>query len=233
MLGNGFDIGTAALIMGPAGSGKSTVVMQTACSAAAIGIKTAMYLFDERPHTQLVRAEALSLDFKKYVDAGLIMVQQIDPAELSPGEFYNLVQQAVEHEDVKLVAIDSLSGFLNAMPTERFLVLQLHELMSYLAQKGANAFLVLGQSITRDGYEAPLDISYLADTVIQTRYFLRDGETHTAVMIYKRRTGAHDRGIWELQYGPGGLRVERSEALTLAAAAGNDLSTEQPVGGGR
>jgi circadian clock protein KaiC len=232
MLGSGFDIGTAALIMGPAGSGKSTVVMQTASSAATNGIKTAMYIFDERPHTQIVRAEALGLDFKKYVDAGLITVQQIDPAELSPGEFYHLVQNAVEEDGVRLVVLDSLSGFLNAMPTERHLVLQLHELTTYLAQRGANAFLVLGQANTRDGYEAPMDISYLADTVIQTRYFQRDGETRTALAIYKRRTGGHDRGARELIYGAGGLRVERKERLVLSTSDRNGLS-EQSIGGGR
>lgn len=233
MLEGGLDSGTAALIMGPAGSGKSTIAMQTAASAAARGIRSAMYIFDERPPTLLARSRALGLPFQQHVDAGMITVQQVDPAELSPGEFYSLVQHAVEERGVKVVIIDSLSGFLNAMPSERYLILQLHELMTYLGQRGVNAFLVLGQSHTRDGYQSPMDISYLADTVLQTTYYEEDGETHTAISIFKRRTGPHDRFVRELQFGPAGLSVDTSRSIGLSQLRTGTLwPINDGVGGG-
>ncbi|MGE0059054.1 MAG: ATPase domain-containing protein [Dehalococcoidia bacterium] len=213
MLGSGLELGTAALIMGPAGSGKSTIVMQSAASAANQGMKTAMYLFDERPQTLFARADALGMGFQKHVDDGTITVQQIDPAELSPGEFYSLIQVAVQRDNVQVVVIDSLSGFLNAMPSERYLILQLHELMTYLAQKGVTTLMVLGQTGTRDGFQSPVDISYLADTVLQTGYFERDGETRTSVAVFKRRTGMHDRTTRELIFVSGGLQVDRDNTI--------------------
>jgi circadian clock protein KaiC len=232
MLRGGLDTGTATLIMGPAGSGKSTVAMHTAISAAQRGLRSAMYVFDERPATILARAGSLGLDFERYVDEGVITIQQIDPAELSPGEFYSLVQAAVEQRDVRVVIIDSLSGFLNAMPNERHLILQLHELVSYLGQKGANAFLVLGQAPARDGYQSPVDISYLADTVIQTGYFEADGEVRTALSIYKRRTGPHDRTVREMRFTKGGLAIEADSAIAAHLSRKAVWTTADGVGGG-
>lgn len=217
MLGGGLDIGTTTLIMGPAGSGKSTVSMHVATSAAAAGQKTAMYVFDERPPTLFRRGNELGLDFTKYVDEGLITIKQIDPAEFSPGEFYNIVSSAVETEGVRVVVLDSLSGFLNAMPAERHLILQLHELTSYLGQSGVTSIMILGQAGTSEGYQSPVDISYLADTVIQTSYFDQGSETRTAIAIYKRRTGSHDRANRELTFGEGGLRIDMSRQIAGAA----------------
>lgn len=206
MLGGGLDAGTSTLIMGPAGSGKSTITAQVAASAAKQGIKSAFFIFDERPQTLRARTHSLGIPLEELIAEGMITLQQVDPAELSPGEFADAVQQAVKR-GARLIVIDSVVGYLNAMAQERFLVLQLHELLSYLGQAGVLSVLVLGQ-VTRDAAPlSPVDISYLADTVIVTSMNANNGDTGRSVAVYKRRSGAHETQARSLTLGPVGIKV--------------------------
>lgn len=206
LLGGGLDAGSTTLIQGQAGTGKSTLSLQYATQLATLGQRSHLFCFDETVGIVLDRAEKLGLAFPKYVSEGLIAVQQIDPAEISPGEFADRVIRAVDSGS-KLVVIDTLNGYLNAMPGERYLTTQLHELSTYLNQRGALTIFVLTQhGILAD--EVPLDISYLADTVLNLRFFEVAGSIRTAVSVIKKRSGPHERTIREFMLEPGrGVRV--------------------------
>jgi circadian clock protein KaiC len=207
LLGGGLDRGTSALLMGPAGSGKSALSHQYAVTEAQHGRKVAMYTFDEGMGTLLERARSLGVELETHVKAGTIRVQQIDPAEMAPGQFVHAVRKDVEEHGVRLVIIDSLNGFLHAMPEEHFLVAQLHELLSYLRQQGVLAILVVAQHGFIGQMKGPMDVSYLADTVILTRYFEAGGRVRKAISVVKKRSGWHEDTIRELTLGPGGVRV--------------------------
>jgi len=208
LLGGGLDRSTATLLVGAAGTGKSSVTMQ--CTAAALqqGQAVAVYLFDERLATWFQRADQLGFALRQAVTAGTLRVEQIDPAEMRPGQFAHEVQHAVTHRGVHLVIIDSLTGYVHAMPDEHFLTLHMHELLTWLGQHSVTTLLVLDQHGLLDSpMMSPLDLSYLADTVILFRYFEDYGTVRRAVSMIKRRSGPHENTIRELTLGPTGIGV--------------------------
>jgi circadian clock protein KaiC len=208
MLHGGLNEGTSAVILGPAGAGKTTLASQYALAAAIRGEHSALFIFDESVQTFYTRAAGLGMDFRKYVDAGLITVQQIDPAELSPGEFAYAVRASVEDHGAKIVVIDSLNGYLHAMPHERHLILQMHELLMYLNQKGVLSILVVAQhGLVGGSLEAPIDLSYLVDSVVLLRYFEHQGEVRRAASVVKKRPGSHEHTIREFHLGPNTITV--------------------------
>jgi circadian clock protein KaiC len=207
LMGGGMDRGTSALIIGPAGAGKSTFATQYAVQVARSGERVAMFLFDESDRTLRERAQGLGMPFLDLVASGRMAVRQVDPGELSAGELVQLARDEVEQHDARLIVIDSLNGYLNAIPDERFLTLQLHELLSYLGQRGVTTILVMAQSGMVGQATAPVDASYLADTVLLLRYFEAFGEVRQAISVLKRRGGSHERTIREFRFGPGGIRI--------------------------
>jgi circadian clock protein KaiC len=207
LMGGGMDRGTSALVVGPAGAGKSTFATQYAVEMASRGERTAMFLFDESDRTLRERAEGLDMPIGNLIEQGRIGLRQVDPGELSVGELVQLVRDEVEARDARLVIIDSLNGYLNAIPDERFLTLQLHELLSYLGQRGVTSILVMAQSGMVGQMVAPVDASYLADSVILLRYFEAFGAVRQAISVLKRRGGRHERTIREFSFGPSGIRI--------------------------
>jgi circadian clock protein KaiC len=207
LLGGGLVPGTATLLTGPAGVGKTTASIQCIVAALQRGEKASYFLFDERPPTLLARSAALGLDLRPYIDSGLLELRAIDPAEMSPGEFAGSVQSSVETNGATMVAIDSLNAYLQAMPDEQFLVLQMHEMLSYLGQKGVVSLLILGLHGVMGDIRSDVDLSYLSDTVIQLRYFEAHGEVRQAISVIKTRTARHERTIREFQIGSNGLQL--------------------------
>ncbi len=213
LLGGGPDRGTSTLLLGPAGSGKSTIAVQYAVSAAARGDHAVIFAFDESAATLEARSEALGIRFTQGISAGQVKVHQIDPAELSPGEFAHMVRQSVEKDKARVVVIDSLNGYLNAMPEEQFLTAQLHELLTYLGRQGVTTLLVVAQhGMTGVNMHAPIDTSYLADSVVLLRYFEYAGKVKKAISVVKKRSGAHEESIRELRFDHEGIHL--SEPLT-------------------
>jgi circadian clock protein KaiC len=209
LLGGGFDRGTTSLILGQVGTGKSTLALLYAEQMAASGEHSKVFAFDETRAVLLARAKVLGLNLAKHVESGLIKVQQVDPAEISPGEFARGIVQGVE-AGCKLVVIDSLNGYLNAMPGEKYLLNQLHELSSYLNQQGVVTILVLAQHGLVAAAEAPVDLSYLADTVLSMRFFEAGGEVRQALAVIKKRSGYHEKTIREFKLEAGkGIRIGR------------------------
>ena len=202
LCGGGLDRGTTTLILGPAGTGKSTLVLQYAAQMAKKGERSMIFAFDETRSVMLSRAEAMGFKLENAIERNTITVQQVDPAELSPGEFAVRILRAVE-AGCKLVAIDSLNGYLNAMPGEKYLINQLHELSSYLNQQGVITVLVLAQHGLVGGAQAPVDLSYLSDTVVSLRYFEAYGEVKQAIAMFKKRSGHHERTLREFKLRPG------------------------------
>jgi circadian clock protein KaiC len=192
--------------------GKSTISVQFVVNALRLGKKAAVYVFDEVMHILIERAEKLCFNkaggFKSYVDEGLLHAQQVDPAEMSPGAFAHEVRRAVE-AGAKVIVIDSLNGYLNAMPEERFLTTHLHELFAYLNQKGILTIIVVAQHgmIVGSGSHGDVDVSYLADTVLLFRYFEAAGEIQQAISVFKKRTGPHERSIRQLTIDASGVHV--------------------------
>lgn len=208
LLGGGIEEGTSTLIVGGAGTGKSTIAAQFCAAAAARGQKSIIFMFDESPNTLFSRCRGLGVDLEAQVAAGLVEVVQVDPAELSPGELSALVREAVEQHGAKIVVIDSLNGYLNAMPEERFLTIQLHELLMYLSQKSVASLLIgAHHGVIGSQMQAPVDASYLADAVILLRYFEARGEVRQAISIVKKRGGAHERTIREFRMSGGRIQV--------------------------
>ena len=207
LFGGGLDRGTTILILGPAGTGKSTLALQYARQMAANGERSALFAFDETRGIMLARAEAMGLDLEPDIKRGLIIAQQVDPAEISPGEFASRILQRVK-EGFKLIVIDSLNGYLNAMPGEKYLNNQLHELSSYLNQQGVVTILVLAQHGLVATAEAPVDLSYLSDMVINLRFFEAFGEVRQSIAVIKKRSGYHEKTIRELKLESGkGIRI--------------------------
>jgi circadian clock protein KaiC len=207
LLGGGLDRGTSALLIGPAGTGKSVLGMQYAMSAAKRGEAASIYAFDEGLNTLHNRAAALGMPIAEMMRAGRLRVQQIDPAEMSPGELIERVRDEVEARDTKVIVIDSLNGYLAAMPEEQFLVVQLHELFSFLRQRGVLVIVTVAQTGLFGQMNAPVDVSYLADTVVLLRFFEIRGEVRKAVSVLKRRMGRHASDIRELSMDAQGVRV--------------------------
>jgi circadian clock protein KaiC len=206
MLGGGLDRGSSTLILGPAGSGKSALTNQYVAAAALRGERSSIFTFDEGLGTLYSRADGLGMPLRSLVESGQINVQQVDPAELSPGEFVSVVRDAVERDACRVIVIDSLNGYLQAMPQEEFLAAQLHELLAYLRQHGVVVIMVVAQH-GFVGVAGPVDISYLADNVILTRFFEAEGRVRKAISVVKKRAGHHEDTIREFSLGADGLQV--------------------------
>ncbi len=212
LLGGGIHLGTATLIMGPAGSGKSTLATQYAVSTAATA-RVACYLFEETRENYLQRAAGVGMDLTDHIANGSLHLEQIDPAEISPGEFCHKVSKAVLLDGVRTVIIDSLNGYLNGMPSETFLLVQMHELLVFLNEQHVLTLLVLAQhGLVGSSMQSPVDVTYLADTVILLRYFEAFGKVRQALAVIKKRTGGHERSIRQFQITPTGIQI--GEPLT-------------------
>jgi circadian clock protein KaiC len=207
LLGGGIERGTSLLLIGGAGVGKSSIALTYAIAAAARGELVGVFAFDEGLGTVFARAAGLGMPLQAEVGSGRVRVQQIDPAEMSPGEFAHLVRDSVEHHGVRVVIIDSLNGYMNAMPEERFLVLQMHELLSTLNQLGVVTILILAQHGMMGPMQTPLDISYLSDAVVMLRYFEAEGRVRRAISVVKKRSGAHEDAIREFRLTAEGVKV--------------------------
>lgn len=204
--------GTSTLITGPAGSGKTNIALKFAAAACARGERVAIYEFDERIGTLLQRAKLMGLDLQACMDAGTLHIRQVDPAEVSPGEFSALIREEVEQQQVRLVVIDSLSGYLSAMPQENQLPLQLHELLAYLNQQGVLSLLINSQqSLVGTMATNGINVSYLSDVVLLLRFFEMEGRIRKALSVIKNRGGSHEETIRELRIDAQGLRI--GEAL--------------------
>lgn len=208
LLGGGLDRGTSTLLMGAAGAGKSALAMQFVMAATQRGERCMMFNFDEAIRTAIIRATGMGMDVQSALQKNLVAIHQIDPAEMSPGEFAHNLRKCVVEQGIRLVVIDSLNGYLNSMPEEKFLTVQMHELLSFLGQHGVITILVVSQhGLLGSSMVAPVDVSYLADTVILLRYYENAGEVHKAVSVVKKRSGSHERAIRELQIASDGLHL--------------------------
>ena len=208
LLGGGIEEGTSTLIVGAAGTGKSTLAAQFAAAAGARGDQAAFFIFDESPETLLTRCAQLNVDLVTHLDAGRILLQQVDPAELTPGEFIHSIRACVEQKHCKVIIVDSLNGFLNAMPEEHHLMIQLHELLMYLGQKGVATILVAAHhGLIGSQMNTPVDVSYLADAVILLRYFEARGEVRQAISVIKKRGSRHERTLREFTLEGGRLAI--------------------------
>ena len=205
LIGGGLDRGTSTLIMGPAGSGKSTLAMQYVLHELGEGEQSLFVSFDETRRNFFRRASGLDMDFERFGDKFHFL--QVDPAELSPGELASIIRRAVEDRGASVVVLDSLSGFQNAMPEEQFLLLQMHELLTYLNQQGVLTFLILAQHGLVGQMQSPIDLTYLSDAVILLRFFEAFGELRRAMSVIKKRTGGHEKSIREYRIDSDGIRV--------------------------
>ena len=200
LLGGGLDRGSAALFVGPAGAGKTTLATQYAIAAIDRAEPVAIYTFDEGLGSLIARAEGLGQPLRRFLEEGKVKIEQVDPAESSPGEFACRVRAAVE-AGAQMIVIDSLNGYLASMPEERFLTLQMHELLTYLNQRGVVTILILSQQGVLGQLPAVVDLSYLADTIVLLRFFEAGGEVRRALSVVKKRSGRHERTIREMEIG--------------------------------
>jgi len=207
LLGGGLARGTSSLFLGPAGTGKSSLAAQYARAAAARGEHAAIFLFDESIATFKERSAGLGFDVSGLVEQGKLTLRQVDPAELAPGEFAQLVCNLVEQQHARVIVIDSLTGYLNAMPNERLLTLHLHELLTYLGQQGVTTIMLMAQHGLVATTDTPVDASYLSDTVVLLRFFEARSEVCIAIAVIKKRTGAHERTIRELRFEGGAITI--------------------------
>lgn len=207
LLGGGLDRGTSTMMMGPPGAGKSTVTLMHACVAAERGERADIFVFDETIGTLIARAMSLGMDVEGLMKKGLLRITQVDPAEISPGELTDRIRCAVEEGNSQMIVIDSINGYLNAMPEERYLNLQLHELLAYLNQLGVITILVLAQQGVVGFMQTEVDLTYLADTVVLFRFFEAMGEVRQAISVLKKRSGNHERTLRQLTISKDGIKV--------------------------
>lgn len=207
LLGGGLDYGSSTLILGPAGTGKSSLAIQYALAAIARGERAALFVFDERLDTVFQRTRAVGADLAGHVASGALLAEQIDPAELSAGEFAHRVHRHVAHSGCRLVVIDSLNGYLHAMAEQAQMSVQLHELLSALGNAGAATLMVMAQHGLTGTMQSPVDVSYLTDTLVLLRHFEADGRIRKAISVLKKRSGAHEDAIREISLGGGGIQV--------------------------
>ncbi|HSQ66614.1 MAG TPA: ATPase domain-containing protein [Polyangiaceae bacterium] len=207
LLGGGLDSGTSTVLLGPAGTGKSTVAALFVAAAAARGERGAILCFDESPTNMLIRTSGLKIPLAEHVESGKVQLLPIDPAEFTPGELAYRLRKQVE-AGTRVVVLDSINGYLNALPEERFLSAHLHELLAFLSEKGVATILTLAQhGLFGTTLETPENISYIADTLILLQYFEVAGQVKQALSVMKKRTGNHERSIRELRFGPDGVQV--------------------------
>lgn len=208
LLGGGLTWGTTTLFVGPAGVGKSTVAAQYFCGAANPTSKAAVFLFDERRATFVARCDALGMQASERIASGHLVVEQVEPGVTSPGEFSHTVQRFVDADGVRLIGIDTLNGYLNAIPTTDAPVVRMHELLSFLNERGVATLIVLAQyGIVGPAMPVPIDLSYLADVVVLLRFFEAEGQVRKAISVVKKRTGRHENSIRELSLGPARIQV--------------------------
>ncbi|HEX4739337.1 MAG TPA: ATPase domain-containing protein [Allosphingosinicella sp.] len=207
LLGGGIERGSSTLIIGPAGTGKSLLTLSFAQAAVARGERAALFIFDEELGLLFERAIGLGIDLQAMVDGGDLIVEQVDAAELSPGEFAHRVRRAVEDKGARTVVLDSLNGYQSAMPEEQQLILHMHELLQFLNRQGASTFLTVAQHGLVGDMKAPVDVTYLADTVILLRYFEAAGRVRRAISVIKKRTSAHEDTIREYRMGKNGIAL--------------------------
>jgi circadian clock protein KaiC len=205
LLGGGLESGSSTLILGPAGTGKSTIAVSFVMAALSRGEKAAIFVFDEELGLLLDRMKAIGIDLEDRQRSGQLLIEQIDAAELTPGEFAHRVRRTVDHHSVKTVILDSLNGYQAAMPDQNALVLHIHELLQYLNRQGTSTFMTVAQHGLFGTMQSPIDVTYLADTVILLRYFEARGEVRRAVSVIKKRTGSHETTIRELRVEDDGL----------------------------
>jgi circadian clock protein KaiC len=207
LLGGGLTQGSSTLILGPAGTGKTTIALQFLVAAAGRGERTAMFIFDEEAGLLTARAKEIGFDLEAMQKNGALHLEQLDAAELSPGEFAHRVRSIVDEAQAKTVVIDSLNGFMAAMPEENAIILHLHELLQYLNRQGATTILTVAQHGLVGDMKAPIDVTYVADTVILLRYFEALGMVRRAISVVKKRTGAHEDTIREYRISARGLAL--------------------------
>ncbi|MGY4515088.1 ATPase domain-containing protein [Lysobacter sp. HA18] len=207
LLGDGLHRGTSTLVIGAAGTGKSSLATACALAASRRGERAAVFTFDETVRSFLTRSRGIGLDVESAMQDGSLMIDSIDPAELSPGEFAHRIRDAVVHGQVTTVIIDSLNGYLSAMPEERFVLVQLHELLAFLAHHGVVTLLISAQQGLIGQMQNALDVSYLADAVILLRYFETRGEVRQAISVLKKRTGGHERTIRPMTISNDGISI--------------------------
>ena len=207
LMGGGIEAGSSTLILGPAGTGKSLIVMTFVMAAIARGEKAALFIFDEELGLLFDRMKVMGIDLQAERDKGNIVLQQIDSAELSPGEFAHRVRSTVDNQKIKTVVIDSLNGYQAAMPEENSLILHMHELLQFLNRQGAATFMTVAQHGLVGDMQTPVDVTYLADSVILLRYFEATGRVRRAVSVIKKRTGMHETTIREFSISNSGLTM--------------------------
>jgi circadian clock protein KaiC len=208
LTGGGLDRGTSTLLIGPAGAGKTTLGLQWAATAAQRGERCVLFIFEESPLTLVTRAAGLNIDLRPHIASETVVIERVDPAEMSPGELVARVQRYVEENDVRMILIDSLNGYLQSMPGEKFLAVHLHELLAYLGNRGVLTIMILAQAgMIGASLQSAVDVSYLADNILLLRYFEAHGELRQAVSTVKRRSAAHEHTIRELKLGPDRIHV--------------------------
>lgn len=207
LLGGGIERGSSALILGPAGTGKSLFAINFAIAAIERGERAALFIFDEELGLLFARMNKLGIDLQALQAEGRLIIEQIDAAELSPGEFAARVRRCVTEQNIQTVVIDSLNGYQAAMPQEQFLILHIHELLQFLNRQGASTFLTVAQHGLVGEMKAPVDVTYLADTVILLRYFEALGNVRRAVSVIKKRSGSHEKTIREFNISDEGLTL--------------------------
>jgi len=227
LLGGGIDIGTSTLIVGPAGSGKSTIALQYAIAATRRGEHAVVFTFDESRQSIAGRLRGMGMSVEG--EGAPLRICQVDPAEISPGEFAHMVRDAVEKDRARIVVIDSLNGYINAMVDGHYLTAQLHELLSYAGNHGVSTFVIAAQTGMIAGQMgAPGDASYLADTVIYTRFFELAGQLRKAISVLKKRSGPHEHTIRELLFDGKGVQLSEPLRQFHGILSGTPVETSSP-----
>jgi circadian clock protein KaiC len=236
LLGGGVDVGSSALLLGPAGAGKTILTLHFVRAAVERGEKAAIFVFDEELGLMFARAKTLGIELEKMRNEGNLLIEQVDAAELSPGEFAHMVRDRVDRAKVKTVAIDSLNGYQSAMPEEQSLMLHIHELLQYLNRQGASTFLTVAQHGLVGELQSPIEITYLADSVILLRFFEAEGRVRRAISVIKKRSGYHEDTIREYQINGDGLTIGQPlanfqgvlQGMPIYSGPGDNLMADQP-----